>query len=199
MLRLTGNAMTKVNEVTATDNQPVTVSVSRKVVPGKERDYEAWLSGISKTSASFPGHMGINVLRPCDATKDEYVVIYRFDNYENASRWEGSEERAEWLEKVEPLVVGEATRKRVTGLEFWFDLPSIPATMVPSKHKMALILFVVVYTLVLLLSTFLAPLIGELPTWGKLLVVIPIQVLLMTYIVMPRVTSLLKTWIYSEA
>ena len=93
---------------------------------------------------------------------------------------------------------GEATRKRVTGLEFWFDLPSIPVTLTPSKHKMALVLFVVVYSLVLLLSTLLQPIIGPFPIWAKLLVVIPIQVLLMTYLVMPRVTSLLKNWIYAQ-
>ncbi len=181
------------------DGQPVTVSVSRKVIPGKEAAYEEWLSGISKAGAQYPGHMGVNVLRPCDATRGEYVVIYRFDNYENARRWEESDERASWVEKVKPLVVGEARRKRVTGLEFWFNLPSIPVTMTPSKHKMALVLFVVVYTLVLLISTLLEPILGPLPTWGKLLVVIPIQVLLMTYLVMPRVTSLLKNWIYTKS
>ena len=79
-----------------------------------------------------------------------------------------------------------------------FDLPSIPVTMTPSKHKMALVLFVVVYTLVLLLSSLLEPFIGAFPVWAKLMVVIPIQVLLMTYLVMPRVTSLLKNWIYAR-
>ncbi len=191
--------MTESAVTPAADDQPVTVSVSRRVKPGKEKDYENWLGGISQAGAKYPGHLGVNVLRPCDATKGEYVVIYRFDKYENAQRWEESDERASWIEKLGPLVEGEATRKRVTGLEFWFDLPSIPVTMTPSKHKMALILLVVVYTLVLLLSTLLQPLIADFPVWAKLLVVIPIQVLLMTYLVMPRVTSLLKDWIYARA
>ena len=191
--------MTETDAAIVIDDQPVTVSVSRKVIPGKEKDYEEWLGGISKAGAKYPGHLGVNVLRPCNATKGEYVVIYRFDSYENAQHWEESDERASWIEKLGPLVEGEATRKSVTGLEFWFDLPSIPVTMTPSKHKMALVLFVVVYTLVLLLSTLLQPIIGPFPVWAKLLVVIPIQVLLMTYLVMPRVTSLLKNWIYAQS
>ena len=183
----------------AHENQdgPVTVSVSRKVIAGKEKDYEQWVSGVSQAASRYAGHMGTNVLRPSDATKGEYVIIYRFDTYPNACKWEASEERAQWLEKVAVLVEGEAVRKKVTGLEFWFDLPSIPVTHVPSKHKMALVLFVVVYILVLSLSTVLSPLIGSFPFWGKLLVVIPAQVILMTYLVMPRVTRLLKNWLYN--
>lgn len=178
------------------DNEQVTVSVSRKVAAGQEKQYEEWISGISQAASRFPGHMGTNALRPCDATKGEYVIIYRFDNYQHANNWEQSEERAQWLDKVAPFVQGEETRKKVTGLEFWFDLPTISISQVPSKHKMALVLFVVVYVLVLSLSTILAPLIGEFPFWGKLLVVIPSQVILMTYFVMPRVTRLLKSWLY---
>ena len=178
------------------DNQPVTVIVSRKIVSGREQEYEEWISGMSKVAGGYPGHLGVNILRPSDATKGEYVTIYRFDSYKHACAWERSAERSEWIEKVKPLVVGEASRKKVTGLEFWFDLPSIPVTMVPTKHKMALVLFVIVYSLVLLFSTLLAPLIGPWPLWAKLLVVIPIQVLLMTYIVMPRVTAILRNWLY---
>jgi antibiotic biosynthesis monooxygenase (ABM) superfamily enzyme len=178
------------------DAGPVTVSVSRKVVAGKEQEYEAWIKGITQASSSYPGHMGVNVLRPSNATDGEYVLIYRYDTYENACHWEKSEERASWIAKLDPLVEGEAKRKRVTGLEFWFDLPSIPVAMVPSKHKMALVLFVVVYTLVLTLATVLAPILESLPFWQKLLIIIPSQVVLMTYIVMPRVTKLLKGWLY---
>ncbi len=181
---------------TTSESQPVTVIVSRKIVAGREQEYEDWISGMSQVAANYPGHMGVNILRPSSSTKGEYVTIYRFDSYQNACAWERSAERAEWINKVTPLVVGEASRKKVTGLEFWFDLPSVPVTMVPTKHKMALVLFVIVYSFVLLLSTLFAPLIGTWPLWAKLLVVIPIQVLLMTYIVMPRVTALLKNWLY---
>ena len=88
--------------------QPVTVSVSRKVIPGKESEYEAWLSDISQVAAGFAGHMGVYVLRPSDATRGEYVAIYRFDTYEHALHWEESKERAAWIKKLAPLVEGES-------------------------------------------------------------------------------------------
>jgi antibiotic biosynthesis monooxygenase (ABM) superfamily enzyme len=43
---------------------PVTVSVARRVRPGREAQYEAWVRGITAAAARFPGHLGINVLRP---------------------------------------------------------------------------------------------------------------------------------------
>jgi len=180
----------------AADEGPVTVSVARRVRPGREAAYEAWVRGITSAAAGFPGHQGINVLRPSVATGGEYVLIYRYDSYAHARQWEESAERAQWLEQLGPLVAGEERRKRVTGLEFWFDLPEVPAAARPSPHKMALVLFVVVYVLVLGLNLALAPLLGGAPLWFRLLLVIGIQVLLMTYLVMPRVTRLLKPWLY---
>ncbi|KAA6183177.1 antibiotic biosynthesis monooxygenase [Thiohalocapsa marina] len=185
------------NDPVPTD--PVTVSVARKVLPGQESAYEAWLKRVTATASHFPGHLGANVLRPSAATGGEYVLIYRFDTYAHARDWELSAERDALVAEVAPLVEGEAVRKRVTGLEFWFDLPSVPVTAKPPPHKMALVLVVVVFTLVYGLNRLLEPLIGGLPDWLRLLVVIIIQVLLMTYLVMPRVTRLLKGWLYRAA
>lgn len=184
------------SEITSKDEQPITVSVSRKILPGKEAEYETWIKGIIKVSQMFPGHLGVNVLRPSNATNGEYVIIYKYDSYEHACGWEKSPERKEWLAKVKAISVGEDKRKRVTGLEFWFDLPSISVALVPVKHKMALVLFCVVYLMVLTLATLFEPILHNLPFWAKLLFIIPTQVILMTYVIMPNVTKLLKSWLY---
>lgn len=186
---------------TAADGEegPVTVSIARRVKPGHERDYEAWISGISRTASAFPGHLSVNVLRPSEATGGDYVIIYRFDSYAHCRAWEDSPERAEWVARLADLVEGEAAVKRVTGVEFWFDLPEVPAAAHPSPHKMALTLIVVVYCIVLPLNIVFATPLGMLPFWARTLVVVVTQVLLMTYIVMPRVTRLLKPWLFGKA
>ena len=63
-------------EVTAQETGPVTISVARRVVPGREADYEEWLRGITADALRFPGHMGVNVLRPTSGA-NEYVTIFR--------------------------------------------------------------------------------------------------------------------------
>lgn len=173
---------------------PVTVSLSRRVVPGKEADYEAWLRGITAEAVTFPGHMGVNVIRPTPPSR-EYISIFRFDNYQHSRAWEGSAVRAQWLDRLEGLVEGETAVEKGTGLEFWFSLPELPAAH-PSPHKMALVLLVVVYVLVLILNYLLVPLAATWPAQARVFLVVLSQVLLMTYVVMPRVTGLLKGWLY---
>ena len=183
--------MTERDETTG----PVTISISRHVVPGREKDYEAWVQGITGQAVKFPGHMGVNVIRP-KFPSSEYVTIFRFDSYRHCKDWEESEIRSEWLQRLEGIVEGEEAVQKGTGLEFWFSLPERPVSH-PSPHKMALILLVVVYSIVLLLNSLLSPINQGWPFPVKAFAGVLLQVILMTYVVMPRVTRLLKSWLYS--
>ncbi len=186
--------MAKIIE-SADQSGPVTISVARQVVPGREKDYEDWVSGITAEAVKFPGHMGINVIRPTRGSR-EYITIFRYDNYEHSRAWEESDVRAEWLGKLEGITEGEAEYMKGTGLEFWFNLPELPMVH-PSPHKMALVLLVVVYTLVMAINAILSLFAEDWPLAARVLITVASQVLLMTYIVMPRVTRLLRTWLYT--
>lgn len=177
------------------DEGSITVSISRKVKLGAEQQYELWVSGVVEAASTFSGHLGTNILRPSAATKNEYVIIYRFDSYENCQCWETSALRQTWLDQLSGLVEGHATTKRGTGLEFWFDLPELPVAK-PSPWRMSLVLIGVVYILVMLLNVIFSPVLDLMPTWLRTLSIVCSQVLLMTYLVMPKVTHLLKAWLY---
>jgi antibiotic biosynthesis monooxygenase (ABM) superfamily enzyme len=176
----------------------VTVSISRKVIAGRERDYEQWISGVINAAASYPGHLGTSVLRPSAATNDEYVSIYRFDSYAHCQAWEQSELRQQWLDKLDDLVIGEPRTHRGTGLEFWFDLPELPGHKTAPPIKMALVLIVVVYVLVMAVNFLFHDWLMLLVPWLQTLVVVTAQVVLLTFIVMPRVTQLLKPWLFKD-
>lgn len=128
-------------------------------------------------------------------TDGKYVIIYRFDIYAHCPTWEESALRRQRLAQLEGVVEGEEDIKSVTGLEFWFDLPRVPAAAKPSPHKMALTL--VVYLMLGLVQWLLSPLTGDLPAPVALFVVVTVQVALLTYVVMPRVTQQLKGWLYA--
>lgn len=178
------------------DEGAVTVSISRRVTPGCEAQYELWISDVIEAASTYPGHLGTNVLRPGPATNHEYVLIYRFDSYRNCQTWEQSSLRQAWLEKLGNMVEGDPTTHRGTGLEFWFDLPELPVQKHPSPHKMALVLICVVYSLVLLFNILLAPWLETMQLWQRILVIVVLQVMLMTYVIMPRITRLLKSWLF---
>jgi uncharacterized protein len=180
--------------------QPVTVVVTRRVKPGREQAYEAWLQGLQVQARTLPGYLGVTTQRPATTGPREYVSAIRFATLADLRAFEGSELRARYLALVADLVEADAIWERMTGLEFWFTPP--PGTVVaqPSRPRMALVMIVVVFGLVLSIGTLvnaaaaLLPL--PVPYPLRLLFTITLEVLLMTYWLMPQITRRLARWIY---
>jgi len=184
-------------DATHDDDPPVTAVASRRVKPGKEQEFEEWVSGILAAAAEFPGYLGSNVIRPSDDDDDEFQIVFKFDHASNHKRWEGSSERRSWLRKVQPLVHEENVRV-LTGLETWFTLPSRPGEPAPPRYKMAVITWLAVFPLATAIFALTHPLLGGLPTVIRTLVFTLIMVMLMTYVVMPRMTRLFSFWLYPK-
>ena len=177
-------------------NGPVTTTVTRRVRPGHEASYEQFLAGIIAAASEFPGHLGVEVFRPQDATTGEYRTVYRFDTPEHLRRWLDSDEHAAWLERAEPHVIGPMRTSFVTGLESWFTLPGKPGVAPPPPYKMALLTWITIFPLITGVIVVLGPLIKDLPLVPRLGITTAITVPLMTWVVMPRVTRLLSGWLY---
>jgi antibiotic biosynthesis monooxygenase (ABM) superfamily enzyme len=174
----------------------VTVVVRRRVLPGKAQAYEAWLAALIAEAAALPGYLGTNVYRPTGNAPTEYTSVFRFDSVANLRAFEDSEFRHRALREVATLVEADAVWQKLTGLEFWFTPP--PGTVVPqpSRFRMALVMICVVYGLVLSIGTLVARVLGPAPMPLRLLVTITIEVFLMTYVLMPRLTRWLARFIY---
>jgi antibiotic biosynthesis monooxygenase (ABM) superfamily enzyme len=181
---------------TAVRNEPVTVVVTRRVKAGREADYEKWLSRLIDEARLMPGYMGTNILRPSPSGPREYTSVFRFDSVDSLQGFEQSELRARYLQEAAAYVEADAVWKKLTGLEFWFVPP--PGTVVPqpSRWRMALVMIAVVYGLVLSIGQLVALAAGSLPLQLRLLVTITLEVFLMTYVLMPRLTRWLARWIY---
>ncbi|MEZ4315054.1 MAG: hypothetical protein R3F14_44135 [Polyangiaceae bacterium] len=97
------------------------------------------------------------------------------------------------------LVEEDAVWSRFTGLELWFTPP--PGTVVPqpSRLRMAIVMIAVVYGLVLSIGQLVALGMAGAPMPIRLLVTIVIEVFLMTYVLMPRLTRWLARWIYPKS
>jgi hypothetical protein len=82
---------------------PVTAVVTRTPKRDKVAEFEEWLQGFIGESLRFEGHLGVNVIRPADEAKRQYVIIVRFNNLENMLKWENSDERIDGSRKEESL------------------------------------------------------------------------------------------------
>jgi antibiotic biosynthesis monooxygenase (ABM) superfamily enzyme len=178
------------------DDPPVTAVASRRVKPGREREFEEWVSGILAAAKEFPGYLGSEVLRPSDSD-NEYRVIFRFDHASNLHAWEDSEERHRLLREAEPLIREEKVHV-LTGLETWFTLPSKAGEPSPPRYKMALVTWLAVFPLITAILLLFGPLLSQLPMLMRTLVLTGVMVTLMTYVVMPRLTRLFSSWLYPD-
>lgn len=174
--------------------EPVTVVVRHRVKPGREAEFEAWQRGINEACLKFRGHMGFHVVRPADRKRPEYLVIFKFDSLANLETWEQSEERREWLARVEPLILHPPALERHTGMEVWFTPPA--GRSPPAKYKMVVVTFVALYPLISLAQGFLAPELADWPLLLRTLVLALLLIVIMTYAAMPLVTHLLTPWLY---
>ena len=180
--------------------EPVTVLIRRRVKAGRELEYEAWLQRLQAEARLVPGYLGVTTQRPAPSGPREYVSAVRFDSLASLQAFEASELRARYLRDVVPLVETDAVWEQLTGLEFWFSAPAGTVVPQPSRPRMALVMIAVVFTLVLVIGTAVNAVFAALPFNTpyplRLLVTIAIEVVLMTWWVMPWITRRLAPWIY---
>jgi uncharacterized protein len=176
---------------------PVTTTVTRRIKPGHESAYEEFLEGIIAAASRFPGHLGVEVFRP-DSPGGEYRTVYRFDSADHLRRWLDSDEHAAWLERAEPHAAGPMRTQFLTGLESWFTLPAQPGASPPPPYKMALLTWITIFPLITAIVAVTGPLLEELPLAVRLGITTALAVPLMTWVVMPRVTRLLRGWLYPD-
>jgi len=178
---------------------PVTTTVTRRVKPGHEAHYEQFLEGIIAAATRCPGHLGVEVFRPESAAAGEYRVVYRFDSREHLRAWLDSEEHATWLQRAEPHVIGPMRTQFVTGLESWFTLPAQPGTPPPPPYKMAIVTWATIFPLITLVVLVIGPWIKGLALVPRLAITTAVTVPIMTWLVMPRVTRVLRGWLYPRS
>ena len=186
----------------AAAGEPLTVLIRRRVRAGREAEYEAWLQGLQQDARQLPGYLGVTTQRPAPAGPREYVSAVRFDSLAHLRAFEASEMRRRHLAQVQPLVEGDAAWEELTGLEFWFSAPAGTVVPQPSRPRMAIVMTAVVFSLVLLIGSLVnadfSMLAFATPYPVRLLVTIGIEVVLMTWWLMPWITRRLAPWIYPQ-
>jgi hypothetical protein len=178
------------------EDSPVTAIISHVVRPGREQGYEEWFHGIAADARKFKGHLGVSTIRPQDHSHPEYVVILKFDRYDNIKTWLESDVRHEWIERLQPLIEQPESIQTLTGLETWFSLPNQPLKSPPPRYKMAIVTWMGVFVTLTVVSRLLAPILSNLPILLNQLLTTGLVVALLTYVIMPRLTQLFQRWLY---
>lgn len=175
-------------------DEPVTVLVTRRPIPGMEQAFEDYLKGITEAASVQPGHLGSTIFRPSGGKDSAYRILFRFDRRSNLDRWEQSDERERW--RAMAREVSQPRELQVeSGLEAWFTLPNCDMPGHPVKWKQALVVWLGIFLIVSLLSVLLMPWIAHWPLIPRTALFTGIVVALMTWVVMPRLTRWFGRWL----
>ena len=180
--------------------QPVTVLITRKPRQGNQKEFEQALSDTIDAALEFPGHLGVTVLKPQRGESTDYRIIVKFASKADYQRWCRSNEAAHWFKILNHLEEKPPNLEIMTGLETWFALdssasrPMIP----PPRYKMAIVTWIAIFVLIVIINLLLGSFLASLPMLLRSFILTVGLVILMTYIVMPRMTRLFSGWLYSK-
>jgi antibiotic biosynthesis monooxygenase (ABM) superfamily enzyme len=177
-----------------------TVVITHRVKNERAASYEAWLNEIVPLSKTYPGHLGVSIIRPVSGATVTFTVIIRFDTRDHLLAWMQSEDRKRLIEKVRPCLEEDDKFFVRSGLDFWFT-PEGAKARLPTRWKQFLVTWSAIYPLVLVAFPSVESAMHQFAMpdnrYLRTLIVSGIVVLLMVYIVMPRYTKLVHRWLFN--
>lgn len=176
----------------------VTLLVRHRVKQGGDEAYENWLRHIIAIARTYPGHLGIDVMRGQSQGLAQFTSVLRFATTEQLQYWLDSEDRRKLVEEARPLLADGDQTEVNADREFWFT-PTDAAALPPPRWKQSCVTFLVILPLSFLVPMLFKPLFGWMPWLGgyvqsNVLITASI-VLLVVYVFMPRVTRLFGKWL----
>jgi antibiotic biosynthesis monooxygenase (ABM) superfamily enzyme len=168
--------------------------VRRRAKAGCEGAYESMVRGMFEASRKFPGFLAAELIPP-ESPGGEYQIIQRFATEADLARWNASDERETWLERLRTVADGEPEYRLLNGLDAWFGPTTIPASAHPPKWKMTIVSWLGIFPTVALLLTFVSPILADLPFIIRTAIFTAIVALMMSYLVMPRVSRWMAWWL----
>jgi len=191
-------------EVTPTSklspDEIVTLVIKHRVKAGLEAQYEAWLRRTVAIAATYPGHLGVDVIRGKSDGLHMFTCVLRFCSTDVMQSWLDSARRRELVAEAAPMLADGDFTEVNRHNEFWF----VPASdsSPPPRWKQAVVTFCVICPLTLLIPLLWGPVFRAFPPLSNYvistaLVTITI-VLLVVYLLMPQATRLFAPWLNAK-
>jgi uncharacterized protein len=171
------------------------VAITRRVLAGREAEFQNALREFFQSSFSDGAVLGANMLVPPPGSDSrEYGILRTFSNKAEMDAFYESPLFKEWDARARTMTEGEPVYRQLHGLEAWFRSPNSP----PPRWKMALATFLGVFPLAMILNLALGPVIRSWPFVLGSAVFNACVVAGLTWMVMPLVTRLLHGWLHPK-
>jgi antibiotic biosynthesis monooxygenase (ABM) superfamily enzyme len=144
------------------------------------------------------GYQSISVLVPTTPHRD-YTVIGKFADESARRAFTATPEYAAWMARLAELTDGDMDIVEHSVLDEWVRSPAAASTISPPKWKTAVATFIGVYPVVTALNFILEPALKSWPLVVSSAVAAACVVALLTWVVMPIVSRLVRPWLYPTA
>ena len=183
---------------TESDSRGVILVLTRRVHPGREEAYEAWLQRIAAAERGADGFLSREDIPPLPDGQDWYTSIIRFESAAKLDAWMATSTCRELIAEVEPLSRDVAKSRIEAGFDGWFPASEEAAKAGPPAWKMTMSVVLALYPSIFLISwLFTSKVHWAFPV--KLLVSNLIAVSCVSWISMPLVRRLLGRWLAPTA
>lgn len=169
------------------------VAITRKILPGKEQEFKESLRNFLGQSFVHDGVHGAAIISSFPgADNNEIGILRTFKDEKERDDFYNSEQFQAW-ESYASTLTEPAVYRQLTGLEAWFR-----SATPPPRWKMAIATLCGVIPTSLFLYYTTGWLLKDLPGPFRLLVSAMLMVGILTWVIMPFVTKILKRWLTSK-
>lgn len=166
------------------------VAITRKILPGKEKEFKDSLRHFLGESFTHGGVHGAAMISSFPgAGSNEIGILRTFKDEEERDLFYNSAMFKEW-ETYASALTEVPVYRQLTGLEAWFRSPTPPP-----RWKMAVATLCGVFPTSLFLYYTVGFFISSFQPLVRLLITAALMVSLLTWVVMPVVTKIMKKWL----
>lgn len=170
----------------------VTAVMSQRILPQHLAGFREAEADIAAEMARFPGFVSIEHAPPVERVQDDYVISFTFSSREDLDRWLESSSRRDVLRRLEPFVTGQRTLSVVGGFGGWF---SSDRARQPTRWKQAVVVLIALFPTTLSLGLIQRAFFTGVPWIPALFVSNVVGIVVLTWLLMPRLTRLFAGWL----
>jgi uncharacterized protein len=172
--------------------RPVTAVISSRVKPGLMDKYRAVHAEIGAVMRTTEGFLRSELFEAVDGLQTDTVVVFSFDSRVHLDAWLHSGTRQALIARFDPLIDGPRHLNVVGGFAGWFT--TVDAHTV-KRWKQTIAVLCGLFPTALVIAIVRARVAPHLPLLPAVFVGNVIGSIAMSYVVMPRVTRVLSSWL----
>jgi len=169
------------------------VAITRKILPGKEQEFKESLRSFLGQSFLHDGVHGAAIISSFPgADANEIGILRTFKDEKERDAFYNSQQFQQW-ESYASTLTETAVYRQLTGLEAWFR-----SATPPPRWKMAIATLCGVFPASLFLYYTTGWILKDLAVPFRLFITATLMVGILTWVIMPLLTKILKQWLTSR-